>query len=484
MVGSKSTIISYNSLVEKIRKKDGNRFLIEGAPWKGILRFAIPVFIGLLLQQLYNTADTIIVGNFESEDAMSAVGATAVLTMAFLAFANGFSAGAGVIIAQLFGADKKEELRKNACTSLILLLVMGAICTGIALAINRLMLQYVLKTPADLLEMAVEYFKVYALGLIFQFGYNIVAAILRGVGDSNATMYFLLVAAIINVGLDIVFVAVLRLGVLGAALATDISQAGCCIAAVIYMVARYPIFRWKLKEITFKWRLAWNALKMGFPMALQQFIVAIGFVFLQRAVNGYGKFMTASFTVAMRVETYIQLPASSLQVTQATYTGQNLGADKIERVSKGAKQTFIMSELITLVLSVAVLIFAKQLALLFNLSEEAADYCITHIRTTAILLPLLAAYFPILGLFQGADNGFKATIVATMALLTRVVTTYTLCYLPFMDYRIIWWNTAFGWGVGCTITWCFYFHGGWKKKWLKKPTIEIDEEIQGGADNV
>ena len=407
---------------------------------------------------------------------MSAVGATAVLTMAFLAFANGFSAGAGVIIAQLFGAKKDEELRKNACTSLILMLGMGVICTGIALAINRPMLHYVLKTPADLLEMAVVYFRVYALGLIFQFGYNIVAAVLRGVGDSQATMYFLLIAAIINVGLDIVFVAVLHLGAMGAALATDISQAGCCIAGVVYMVKRYPIFRWKLKELTFEWKHAWNALKIGFPMALQQFIVAVGFVFLQRAVNGYGKYMTASFTVAMRVETYIQLPASSLQVTQATYTGQNLGADKIVRVSKGAKQTFLMSETVTLVLSVLVLIFAGRIAALFNLTDESIAYCITHIRTTAILLSLLAAYFPILGLFQGVDNGFKATIVATTALFVRVLTTYTLCYLPFMGYRIIWWNTAFGWGIGMILTWSLYFHGGWKKKWLNK--AKSNEEIQ------
>ena len=154
--------------------------------------------------------------------------------------------------------------------------------------------------------------------------------------------------------------------------------------------------------------------------------------------------MTASFTVAMRVETYIQLPASSLQVTQATYTGQNLGAGNIERVSKGAKQTFLMSEAVTLVLSAAVLIFAAQIAAVFSLTDEAIAYCIKHIRTTAILLPLLAAYFPILGLFQGADNGFKATIVATTALFIRALTTYTLCYLPFMGYRIIWWNTAFG----------------------------------------
>ncbi|MCM1468839.1 MAG: MATE family efflux transporter, partial [Bacteroides sp.] len=406
-------------------KTNGSQMLLSGSIWKGILRFALPVFLGLLLQQLYNTADTIIVGNFESEDAMSAVGATAVLTMAFLAFANGFSAGAGVIAAQLFGAKKDEELRKNACTSIILMLGMGVVCTVIAVLINRLMLQYVLQTPADILDMAVVYFRVYALGLIFQFGYNIVAAILRGVGDSRATMYLLLVAAVINVGLDILFVAVFRLGAMGAALATDISQAGCCIVAVIYMVKRYPIFRWKFKELTFEWKLAKNTLKAGFPMALQQFIVSVGMVFLQRAVNGYGKFMTASYTVAMRIESYIQLPASSLQVTQATYTGQNLGADNMERVTKGTKQTFIMSEIITVVLSVLVFFLAKQICTLFNLTIDATTYCTTHIRTVALLLPILAAYFPILGLFQGANNGFKATIVATSALLIRVITTYT-----------------------------------------------------------
>ncbi|MCH5158291.1 MAG: MATE family efflux transporter [Clostridiales bacterium] len=463
-------------------EKNGNGVLLDGAPWKGILKFALPVFLGLLLQQLYNTADTVIVGNFESEDAMSAVGATAVLTMAFLAFANGFSAGAGVIVAHLFGAEKESELRRNACTSILLMIGMGVVCTGIALAINKLMLKYVLNTPTDLLEMAVVYFRVYALGLVFQFGYNIVAAVLRGVGDSKATMYFLLIAAFINVGLDILFVAVLRLGAMGAALATDISQAACCIAGFIYMVKRYPIFRWKPKELTFEWKFARNALKMGFPMALQQFIVAVGFVFLQRAVNGYGKYMTASFTVAMRVETYIQLPASSLQVTQATYTGQNLGAENIDRVSSGAKQTFLMSEAVTVVLSAVVFVLAAQIASLFNLTDEAMVYCVTHLRTTAILLPLLASYFPILGLFQGADNGFKATIVATTALFVRALTTYTLCYLPIMGYRIIWWNTAFGWGIGMILTWSMYFHGGWKKKWITKPMTEKSVEVQNEID--
>ena len=180
--------------------------------------------------------------------------------------------------------------------------------------------------------MADTYFKTYAAGLIFQFGYNIVAAILRGIGDSKATLYFLLVAGIINVVLDILFVYNLRMGVAGAAIATDIAQAVSCIVGVIYMMRKYPLFRWKLNEFTLERRLAKLTLKVGFPMALQQFIVSFGFVFIQRAVNGCGEAMTGSFTVAQKVETYMTLPASALMTTQGTYTGQNIGAGRIDRV--------------------------------------------------------------------------------------------------------------------------------------------------------
>ena len=239
-------------------------------------------------------------------------------------------------------------MRRQASSALLVMLGMGVLASVAGVLISRFSLKYILATPDSLLSMADTYFKIYAVGLVFQFGYNIVAAILRGVGDSKATLYFLLIASAINVVLDIVFVYNFRMGVAGAAIATDIAQAASCVAAVWYMMRKYPLFRWKLKELTFEWPLAGRSLRAGFPMALQQLMVSVGFVFLQRAVNSYGEAMTASFSVAQKIETYMGLPANALMTTQATYTGQNIGAGRMDRVMTGAKQTVVISEIISI----------------------------------------------------------------------------------------------------------------------------------------
>lgn len=447
-----------------------NKSLTEGAPWKGILSFMLPVLLGLLLQQLYNTVDTIIVGNFAGELPLDAVGACGVLTMAFLALANGFSAGACILIAQLFGADKKEGMRRQASSSLLVMLAMGVVATVVGIVISRFALEHILATPASLIPMADTYFKIYAAGLIFQFGYNIVAAILRGVGDSKATLYFLLVASVINVVLDIIFVYNLNMGVAGAAIATDIAQAISCVVGIIYMMKKYPMFRWKWGEFTFEWQLAKQTLKTGFPMALQQFIVSFGFVFIQRAVNSYGEAMTGSFTVAQKVETYMTLPASALMTTQGTYTGQNIGANRLDRVKTGAKHTVVISEIITVCILTVVFIFARPIVAAFGLGPEAVSYCTSHVRFVALCLPLFASYFPLLGLFQGANNALFSTFVATGALTVRVATTYLFQGISGVGYHMIWWNTLFGWGFSFVIAWTHFLRGKWQKKLERQKT--------------
>ena len=440
-----------------------NKTLTQGSPWKGILTFMMPVLLGLLLQQLYNTVDTIIVGNFAGEAQLDAVGACGVLTMAFLALANGFSAGACILIAQLFGSGKENDMRRQASSSILVMLAMGVLATAAGIIISRFALTYILATPSSLIPMADNYFKIYAAGLIFQFGYNIVAAILRGIGDSKATLYFLLVASVINVILDILFVYNLNMGVAGAAIATDIAQAISCVVGIIYMMKKYPLFRWKLNELTFEWQLAKQTLKAGFPMALQQFIVSCGFMFIQRAVNSYGEAMTGSFTVAQKVETYMTLPASALMTTQGTYTGQNIGANRIDRVKTGAKQTVLISEIISVCILTVVFIFAKPIVSAFGLGAEAIGYCTAHVRFVAFCMPVFASYFPLLGLFQGANNALFSTFVATGALTVRVATTYLLQGIPGVGYHMIWWNTLFGWGFSCTISWIHFLRGKWKR---------------------
>lgn len=459
----------------------GTRTLTQGTPWKCILSFTFPIFAGLLLQQLYNTVDSIVVGNYAGEAPLAAVGACSVLTMAFLAVANGFSAGAGVLIAQLFGAGREDEMRAQASTSLLLMTGIGLACTFLGFLVSRFVLEHVLSTPLSLIPMADAYFRVYSMGLVFQFGYNIVAAILRGVGDSRATLYFLLIASGANIVLDLLFVCWLDMGVIGAALATDIAQAGSCAAAVIYMVRKYPVFRWTMKSLSFSGRLAALSLKIGFPMALQQLTVSFGFVFIQRAVNSYGESMTASFSVAQKIETYLILPASALMTAQGTYTAQNIGAGRLDRVRKGAKQTIVISETASCILATGVLLFAEPIVSIFGLGPQAASFCVAHIQCVAICLAVFAAYFPLLGLFQGANDALYSTCVALTALAIRVAATYILQEVPQISYRMIWWNAIFGWGVGCIIAWVHFLHGRWQAKASASLTAEESAASHGAA---
>ena len=437
--------------------------MTEGAPWKHTLRFALPVLAGSLLQQLYNTVDTIIVGNFASEEALSAVGTTGSFTFLFLAIALGFSAGNGVVVAQHYGAGDEKKVRSNASTGILLLLGMGRVSTVIALLAARPAFTWFVAVPEEILEQTLVYFRIFVLGLVFQFGYNIFSSILRAVGDSAATLYFLLISSVTNVFLDILFVAGFHWGVAGAAIATDISQGISFVAAWVYMRRKYPVFRFRLREFTWDSTLARKTLQVGSPIALQMMIVSFGLTFIQRAVNGFGKTMTASFTVGQRIEMYINLPCNAFQTTMATYTGQNIGAGKKDRVKTGLTQTLLISLLMTIMISALIWIFSDQICGLFGLSREAAVYCNAHLNAVAFINIILSAYIPLFGVFQGANHPAVPTIVATCALGVRVAVTYLFRYSPLFGYTIIWWNGLFGFGTGCTVTWLYYLSGRWQR---------------------
>ena len=437
--------------------------MTEGAPWKHTLRFALPVLAGSLLQQLYNTVDTIIVGNFASEEALSAVGTTGSFTFLFLAIALGFSAGNGVVVAQLYGAGDEKKVRSNASTGILLLLGMGLVSTVIALLAARPAFTWFVAVPEEILEQTLVYFRIFVLGLVFQFGYNIFSSILRAVGDSAATLYFLLISSVTNVFLDILFVAGFHWGVAGAAIATDISQGISFVAAWVYMRRKYPVFRFRLRDFTWNSTLARKTLQVGSPIALQMMIVSFGLTFIQRAVNGFGKTMTASFTVGQRIEMYINLPCNAFQTTMATYTGQNIGAGKKDRVKTGLTQTLLISLLMTIMISALIWIFSDQICGLFGLSREAAVYCNAHLNAVAFINIILSAYIPLFGVFQGANHPAVPTIVATCALGVRVAVTYLFRYSPLFGYTIIWWNGLFGFGTGCTVTWLYYLSGRWQR---------------------
>ena len=348
--------------------------MTEGQPWRHILKFALPLMAGSLLQQLYNTVDTIIIGKFIGKDALSAVGTTTSFTFFFLAIAIGLSSGGGVVVAQHYGAKDEKQVRANASTGILLLLGIGIVVTVIGILVSRPAYTHLVNVPEELLEHTLVYFRVYLCGLVFQFGYNIVSSILRAIGDSAATLYFLVISSVINIVLDLLFVAGFQWGIWGAALATDIAQASSFIAAYLYMTRKYPMFRFRVREFTWDFQLAATMLAVGFPIALQRAVASMGMTFIQRAVNGFGKEMTASYTVGLRTEQYINLPFLAVQTTLATYTGQNIGAGKSDRIKLGVRQAMLIILMMTVCVSALIWMFTGNIIELFSLSGQAAIY--------------------------------------------------------------------------------------------------------------
>ena len=440
--------------------------LTRGTPWRLIVQFALPIMAGNLLQQLYNTADTIIVGNFNGQQALSAVGACASLTALFTALAIGFSIGAGVLISQYFGASREQALRQYAATAIVLMLAMGLLMSLIGVCSAGFLLARALGTPEALLPLTLLYFRIYAAGLVFQFGYNIAAALLRALGDSKATLYFLLVSSILNVVLDLVFVAGLGMGVAGAAIATVISQIASCGIGFAYMHRRYALLRFSLRELRMDLKTAGRILQVGAPMAIQQSIVSCGFLFLQRLVNYYGESMIASYTVASRMENILMIPIIGIQNTMATFAGQNMGARRPDRVSKGLGQGVLVSLGMTLILCLAQIAGIPLIIRAFQLDAGAAAICRLHLFSSAVAIPIFAVYFPANGMCQGVGEGFHATFYALLALGLRVVFAYALHKTSLFGYTAIWWSQAMSWTITLVVCYVHFFRGKWKDKSL------------------
>ena len=360
-----------------------------GSPWRHILKFTFPVLTGSLLQQLYQTADAVIVGNFTGERALAAVGTTNTLCFLLLAIAIGFSAGNGVVSSQHFGAEKLDCVRKDASTGILFLGGLGAAATVVSIAFSRVAYEYAVGVPQDILPETLTYFRIYSMGLIFQYLYNALAAILRSVGDSASTLYFLLIASVMNILLDLLFVGVCRWGVAGAAWATNTAQASSVLAAWYYMHRKYPVVRFRLRDLRWSRAAAGDTFRVGLPIALQLVFVALGLTFIQRAVNGFGQAMTAAFAVSQRIEMYLHLPCNALQTTLATFTGQNVGAKRMDRVKLGAYQGVLISVIFTMILSAIVWLSADTLPGFFALSDKAADYFESYLQTIALTVIVL-----------------------------------------------------------------------------------------------
>ena len=438
--------------------------LTTGKEWKVILLFTLPIMAGYLLQQLYSIVDGVIVGNFVSEAAFAAVATCQPLTALYLALAVGLSVGVGVVISQYYGAEKKDKLPVAIDTAIILLGVCGLSLTLFGVILSPFLLKNVLNVPDDILTDAITYIRIYSVGLLFQFLYNGIAATLRSFGDSKATLYFLLIAAVLSTVLTFAFILLVKWGVAGAAFSTVLAQFVCVIVSFIYLRTRFPH-----EKASRRWdrEIAGTMIKLGLPIAVQMGVVSFGNGAMQRLVNGFegtAPGVIAAYGAAVRLDMFIYVPITGFQSGLASFTGQNIGAGRLDRVRRGFVYTIIMSMSVTLLVTACVNIFAVPIVTMFGLTGNALLIGVERITFMTLFFWMFSGYMTLGGLLQGAGDTVLQSVATLSALVLQVTTGYLTVHLGLLGYTAAWITTPFGWGLAIIITYTRYFTGGWKKK--------------------
>ena len=358
---------------KKVRTKTNTNLMTEGNIAKQLFFFSIPLILGNLLQQLYNTADSIVVGNFVGSNALAAVGSGTVLINLIIAFSQGTAVGAGVVIAQYIGAKHKEKLSEAVHTSVAIALIIGAALSLFGVLFSKTLLIW-MKTPKEVLSESVVYLRIYFAGLIFNVIYNMAAGIMNAAGNSKRSLRYLAYASVTNIILDLLFVGLLKMGIMGAALATDISQLLSGVLSMLFLMRVNEDYKVTLKKIKLHKESAKKIIRVGLPTGLQNTVISISNVLVQSGINGFGATAMAGFGAYLKVDGFNILPVLSFSMAATTFVGQNYGAGKIDRVKKGMWITLGMVTLYTIVTGTLLLTFSHQIIRLFSADTAVIAY--------------------------------------------------------------------------------------------------------------
>ncbi|MGM9625482.1 MAG: MATE family efflux transporter [Eubacteriales bacterium] len=396
------------------------RDMTHGSPLKLILLFSLPILVGNLFQQFYNMADSIIVGQFIGTNAFAAVGATGSISFLIIGFVNGVSSGFCIPVAQFFGAGDHHNMRR-CVANIIWLGVAIAVCITTLMMFTTRALLTLMDTPADIFEDSFLYIYIIFAGIPACMFYNITAGLMRAVGDSRSPLYFLIVSSVLNIILDLLFIAVFSCGVAGAALATVVSQLISGILCFIWIVLKFPILQPKKEDMRFDLHIAGKLLSIGLPMAFQFSITAIGSIILQSAVNTLGSDVIASISAASKVQNIVFAPMETLGITMATYCGQNLGAWRIDRIRKGVLQCTLTALVLSVISCVFVTFCGEYVALLFLDAGETE--ILAHIKeylgVCGLFYPALCLIFVFRNSIQGMGWGVPAMTAGLFELVAR-----------------------------------------------------------------
>lgn len=427
-----------------------------------ILKFALPMLLGNVFQQLYNVVDSIIVGNFIGKEALAAVGSSFPIIFAFLSLIIGIASGSTIVIAQYFGAKNIEKVKRTINTLFIFLFFASILISILGIIFSEDIFR-LLKLPEEVIPQATTYFNIFIGGVIVSFGFNGTSAILRGLGDSKTPLYFLIISTFINIGLDLLFVLVFQWGIAGVAIASVIAQGGAFITAIIYLNKTHKIVHFSFKELVFDKDIFKKSLRIGLPTGLQQFFVAAGMMALISIVNGFGTDVIAAYSVAIRIDGLASMAAMNFAAALATFVGQNIGAKKIERVKAGFIATLKMSSIISVVVSASVLLFGSFIMDLFTNDPEVIRIGKEYLTIVSAFYIVFTAMFTIAGVMRGAGDTLIPMFISLIALwVIRIPGAWILS--KSLGEIGIWWAIPMGWFVGFLLSYIYYLTGNWKKK--------------------
>jgi putative MATE family efflux protein len=442
------------------------RDFTEGKEGKLILNFALPMLAGNVFQQMYNVVDSIIIGKVLGKEALAAVGANFPLIFALISFVVGIAIGSTVIISQYFGAKQMDRVKRTIDTLYIFMFFASIILTTVGILSSKYIFQLI-SLPEDVIPLAIDYFTVYATGFIFFFGFQGTSAVLRGLGDSKTPLYFLIISTLTNIGLDLFFVLGLGWGVKGVALATVIAQAGAFFTIVWYLNRYHTFLDFSPLKMRFDKEIFKKSLKIGLPTGFQQTFVSLGFLALYRIVNMFGTPTIAAYTIAMRIDMFAAMPAMNFSAALSTFVGQNIGANKFDRIGKGLNSTLGMTSIISVTVTILAMFFAEPLMYLFTNDAEVVAVGKQYIYVVSGFYIVFSTMFIINGVLRGAGDTFFPMIITILSLwVIRIPASYLLSLK--IGTLGIWWGIPVAWVFGVIASYIYYKTGRWKLKAVVK----------------
>ncbi len=447
--------------------------MTTGTPWKKILLFTIPMLIGNITQQLYNTVDSIVVGKYVGDNALAAVGSAGPIVNLLICLFVGISMGASITVSQYLGARRREALSHTIGNCLILIVISTLIIMVAGTLITRPLL-VALHTPESILDWCTDYLHIMFWGAAGVSFYNILSGVLRGLGDSMAALLYLVIASILNIFLDLFFVRSLGMGVAGVALATVIAQAVSALFCLRRLYKMRDLFDMNRSYIRWNREYAMNIIRLGIPSGITQAILSMAMILVQSLTNTFGEQFIAANVITMRVDGFAMLPNMSFGTAMTTFAGQNVGAGRYDRVVQGTKQGTVLAMGVTSAITGLILLFGQNLMGLFTNTQELIDIAVHLIQILAAGYIAMAVLQCLSGVMRGAGDTMTPMWISIFQTLgVRVVLAYLFVHLsktpelPQGDQNMLYVSLLCAWLIGTAVTCFFFFRGNWKKKAIK-----------------